>query len=316
MSILPTAVLLSQTCCSGGVPVSSNIGFSNSEKKILQLSLNTNFNTLKTLYSGSESLDDDQRKRSTQSYLVRVHYTFTDRFAIEGFFPFVRQTREIFSSFDDSSDFESSFGIGDPILLASYRLTDGPVKLTFGAGPQIPLGSFTKRNSRGLFLVEDLQPGSGAWDLILLALLEYQLPSKPSMSIFGRTILDYTGANPDSRNGQQTYEFGNDLQIIAGLSDQVFVANRIVYPAISLRYRNAQRDRVDDIPNSGTGGKWIFAKASIGFEFFWESSLTFDFELPVHTFVNETQLSPNSFVNISWHKVFTFSSSTDTLINF
>ena len=307
--------LQAQTCCSGGVPVSSNIGFSHTQKQVLQLSLNTNFNTLKTLYSGNDALDDDDRKRSTQSYLMRAHYTFTDRLAVEGFFPLVRQTREIFSRVNDASDFESSFGVGDPILLASYKLVDSNIKWAVGGGLQFPLGSFTERNSRGLFLVEDLQPGSGALDVILISLLEVPLTSRPSMNVFGRTIFDLTGSNSESRNGQQTYTFGNDYQFIAGISDQLFIAQQIIYPSVSLRYRNTQRDKVDSIENSGTGGNWLFAKASLGINFIAETTITVDVELPVYTFVNETQLSPNSIINLSIHKAFSFSKEPDLFIN-
>lgn len=308
--------VLSQTCCSGGVPVSSNIGFSNIEKNVLQVSLNTNFNTLKTLYSESEALDDDQRKRTTQSYLIRGHYTFTDRFAVEGFFPFIRQTREIFSRFSDASDFESSFGVGDPILLASYRITNGNFKWTLGAGPQIPLGSYTETNSRGLFLVEDLQPGSGAWDLIVISMFEFPLTSRPSVNIFGRTIFDLTGSNPNSRNGRQTYTFGNDYQFIAGISDQIFVANNIFYPSVSMRWRQTNRDAIDSSESPGTGGKWLFTKISLGYDFFWKTRIAIDVELPVYTFVNETQLTANSIFNLSIHKSFTFNDDSDIIINF
>ena len=315
LSLLFSAYLQGQTCCSGGVPVSSNIGFSHTQKQVLQLSLNTNFNTLKTLYSGSQALDDDQRKRSTQSYLMRAHYTFTDRLAVEGFFPFVRQTREIFSRVNDASDFESSFGVGDPILLASYKLIDNNIKWTIGGGLQFPLGSYTERNSRGLFLVEDLQPGSGALDVILISLLEVPLASRPSANVFGRTIFDLTGSNPNSRNGRQTYAFGNDYQFIVGIADQLFVAQQVIYPAVSLRYRNTQRDKVDSNENNGTGGNWLFAKASMGINFWGATKLTVDIELPLYTFVNETQLSPNSIINISIHKAFSFSKEPDLFIN-
>ncbi len=305
----------SQTCCSGGVPVSSNIGFTNKQSNTLQLSLSANFNTLTSLYTESQRLQDDQRKRTTQSYLIRAHYSISERFAVETFVPFVRQTRSIFSQTSNDVDFESSFGIGDPILLASYKISDSAFKFTLGAGPQIPLGSFTQRNSRGLLLVEDLQPGSGAWDLIVIGIAEYSLPSRPTTNVFSRVIYSYTGNNDESRNGLQTYTFGNDIQVIAGVADQFLVANRFVSPSLALRYRFAEQDEIDFIPNNGTGGNWVFAKATLGFEFLWESSLSLDLEIPIHTFVNNTQLSPDSIVTISWSRSFKFSKN-EVLINF
>jgi hypothetical protein len=305
---LITTISFSQTCCSGGVPVSSNIGFSNKESKTLQFSVSANFNTLKTLYSESTALDDDQRKRATQSFLARAHYSFTDRFSMETFIPFVRQTRTIYSSSTAGSvDFESTFGIGDPLLLASYKIINSDFKLTLGAGPQIPLGAFDRRNSNNLILVEDLQPGSGAWDLILLGIADYALPSRQSTSLFTRVIYSHTGENPNARNGLQTYEFGNDIQIIAGLADQFLIGTKVIAPSLALRYRAANNDTVDSNDISGTGGEWLFAKATLGVEFLWQSSLSFDIELPLYTFVNETQLSPNSIITLSWSKSFSFS---------
>lgn len=314
--LLCTSMAYGQTCCSGGVPVSSNIGFSNKQSSTLQLSLSTNFNTLTTLYSGSNALVDDQRKRTTQSFLARAHYSFNDRFALETFIPLVRQTRTIYSSsVANQVDFESTFGLGDPIVLASYKVINSAVQLTVGAGPQIPLGGFNRTNSSGFTLVEDLQPGSGAWDLVLLGIVDYNLPSRPSTNIFSRVIYSSTGENPNARSGLQTYEFGDDIQIIAGVADQFLVGSRIIVPSLALRYRSAQRDAVDSIVSSGTGGEWLFAKATLGVEFFWQSSISFDIELPLYTFVNETQLSPNSIFTISWSKSFSFIKN-DVLINF
>ena len=277
--------------------------------------MSANYNTLTTLYTESQKLQDEQRKRTTQSYLIRAHYSISEKFAIETFVPFVRQTRSIYSSSSNNLDFESSFGIGDPIVLGSYKIFDSAFKLTLGAGPQIPLGSFTQRNSRGLLLVEDLQPGSGAWDLVILGIAEYSLPSRPTTNLFSRAIYSYTGSNDESRNGLQTYEFGNDIQVIAGVADQFLLAKRIVTPSLALRYRFAEQDAIDFIPSSGTGGNWVFAKATLGVEFFWESSLSLDIEIPIRTFVNDTQLSPDSIVTISWSKSFQFSKN-EVLINF
>lgn len=306
-----------QTCCSGGVPVSSNIGFNSGDQGLLQLSLSADFNTLQTLYQGSEDLDDDLRTRRTQSYILRGAYNVTDRFGIEVFFPLVRQTRNIITN-GGEPDFESTFGIGDPILLLSYDLVRSVINWKIAAGPQIPLGSYTQTNSRGLTLLEDLQPGSGAWDLVLFSSLEYQLLQRPTMSVYFNTIFSSTGVNSDSRGGLQSYEFGDDVQLIGGLNDQFLVMDRVVTGGLALRYRNASRDRINDMPGTGTGGEWLFARLSIGTEFYKKSSLTINLELPVSTFVNETQLSPDHVVNISWFKSFklTNNSSVDSLIKF
>lgn len=302
-----------QTCCSGGVPVSSNIGLK-AEDKSLVLSLGADFNSLRDLYNEGDLIDDELRTRTTQSYILRAAYSWTDRFSTELFFPLVRQTRNIITN-SGADDFQSSFGIGDPILMMYYDVVNADVNLIVGAGPQIPLGSFSKRNDRGLLLIEDLQPGSGALDFIYFSALSYKLATRPSMNIFARAIYSMTGTNEGSRGGTQSYTFGNDIQLIAGLSDQLLVCNTVIGPSLSFRYRNAARDKVDGNESTGTGGHWMFARASIGFDFVAESRLALSLEVPVSTFVNETQLSPTSIFNITVQKSFSLSKSDD-LINF
>lgn len=306
-----------QTCCSGGVPVSSNIGFNSGNQGLLQLSLSADFNTLQTLYEGSTDLNDKLRTRKTQSYILRSAYNFTNRFGIEGFFPLVRQTRNIITNRGES-DFESTFGIGDPIVLFLYDVIKSKINWKIAAGPQIPIGSYQQTNSRGLTLLEDLQPGSGAWDLVLFSSLEYQLPERPTTSIYLNAIYTSTGSNPDSRGGLQIYEFGNDVQLIGGLNDQLLVLGRVVTGGLALRYRKAGRDKIDNINGTGTGGEWLFTRISLGTEFFKTSSLTLNFELPISTYVNETQLSPDHIINISWFKSFELKnkSTVESIIKF
>ena len=292
-----------QTCCSGGVPVSSNLGFNQGDKGLLQVSIGADFNKLATLYDGSTSLVDELRNRTTQSYITRAAYNISNRFGVEGFLPFVRQTRTIITN-SGAEDFESTFGIGDPIAMLFYDVVQSPLNIRLSAGPQIPIGSYTELSSRGLTLLEDLQPGSGAWDFVFMTSVQYQSIKRPTMSFYLNGILSITGANDNSRNGLQTYEFGDDLQMIAGLNDQILLFNRIINPGISMRYRKANRDKINDIQSTGTGGEWLFTRLSVGVEFIKQSMLTLNFELPVYTFVNETQLSPDRIINISWSKSF------------
>ena len=225
--VLFSTELRSQTCCSGGVPIASNLGFPSAEKKILQLSANLDYNKLTSLYSDRERLDDELRKRTTHSYLIRANYTLSDKFAVESFFSFVNQGRTTYGNSGEEFN-ESSFGVGDPVVLLIYKLFDNPFTFRLGAGPQIPLGATDRRNSQDLTLVEDLQPGSGAWDLILFSSLEYSLPSRPSAVFFTNYIQSFTGTNPSSRGGNFNYEFGNDIQIISGISDQFLLFSNIV----------------------------------------------------------------------------------------
>jgi len=309
---LLTSNLSSQTCCSGGVPVSSNLGLEQGDQGTLQLSATVDFNILKSLFAGSEKLTDDLRTRTTQSYIIRGAYSFSSRWQVESFVPFVRQTRSIIGN-NATEDFESSLGIGDPVILVTYTLIDKTQKLRVGLGPQIPLGSYNQRNNRGLLMVEDLQPGSGAWDLILFSNFQATLTRRPSTSFYLNGILSLPGTNNDSRGGLQSYQFGNELQAIAGLSDQFLWFNQIFQPGIAIRYRHAARDKVDNIPNSGTGGRFTFLRLSNALQFS-KNSISILLELPISRHVNETQLAPTFSFNIGWsYKILTRKNNSEII---
>ena len=311
--LLPFSVKLSgQTCCSGGIPVSSNIGYQSMNAKTFQFGFNAEFNILKTLKSGNIKLEDDLRLRSTQSYMARSGYSLSDKLEFEMMIPLIRQTRRI-SSPTGEVNMESTFGIGDPILLALYNINTNIFKIRIGGGPQIPLGSYTQRNSLGLTLLEDLQPGSGAWDLITFFSIEKRFANLPSGLLYANFISTYTGTNMNSRNGTQSYEFGNDLQVILGFSNQYIIGSTLFSPGLSLRYRNAQRDAVNGEAIPGTGGQFLFARISNQIPIN-NSSLNFTIELPFYSKVNETQLSPSLIINVGWHKAIQ-SNSVDLISN-
>lgn len=292
---------MAQTCCSGGVPVSSNLGFQSSSQGNMQISLSTDFKILKTLKSGSRILDDSDRLRTTQSYILRGAYSVSDRWTVEGFLPIVRQTRRITTS-TGAFDKESTLGVGDPVILGIYNLIQKAIVLRIGAGPQFPLGSYNETGSRGLLLLEDLQPGSGAWDMIFLASAEYSLLNRPSSLLYLNAIVSQTGINKNSRGGTQAYEFGNDIQVIAGFSDQLLIGNQIMAPGLALRYRHADRDEVNQISLPGTGGDFVFARISNSLPFpKLNSSIALNLEIPIWNKINETQLTPSYGINVSWY---------------
>ena len=282
--------------------MSSHLGFENEEGGIFQFAINADFNILKSLYSESELLDDSDRRRTTQSFIFRSAYSIKNDLTLEAFIPFVRQTRRIYgvSGVND----ESTLGIGDPILLLNYEVVKSPVSLSFGSGIQFPLGSYTKRNSRGLFLVEDLQPGSGAFDLIFMSSIRFSTGFRPTLKGYFNTIFSSNGVNPTSRGGLQSYKFGNDIQVILGAGDQIFLGNQIFTPGVALRYRSAKRDEIDAFPSSGTGGRFLFLRLSNGWSVTPNSTVTINLELPLYIRVNETQLAPTVNFNIGYYSRF------------
>lgn len=292
-----------QTCCSGGVPTSSNIGLPQSEKGTLQFSLSYDLNALNTLKSGSETEINDSRNRLTHTAMLQTGWSATPRWSFDVFLPWVRQERRILFQ-GQVSDFTSTSSIGDLVFLTKnnfLKKTNGH-SLTGAVGLKMPTGASNLRNDFNLPLNADLQPGSGAWDGMFL--LEYTRPIfRPSMNFFARTIFTEKGTNNNYLGGS-AYRFGREFQIQSGLSDKFFIRKTVFDAALSFRFRNAAADSFNEGIQPGTGGRWVFINPSITW---WQRanfSLTANLDLPVFAYVKNTQVTPTYRLNIGiFHKI-------------
>ena len=282
-----------QTCCSGGVPLSNNLGLPNEGSNSLILGLAYDYNNLNTLNTGRSELNDDSRLRITNSVLFNVGYAITDRFAVETLFTWVNQTRTI-TQFENEN-FTETRGLGDAIALAKYnfpKIWGQSSTLEFGLGVKAPLGKANLTNEQGIILTADLQPGSGAWDTLLFMAFSKALGFRPSGILSLITTVRFTGENNDYLNGRSVYEFGNELQVNLGYTDQFLMFNTIMNPGLILKYRKVDFDRIDgsDLPN--TGGEWLFLRPELTINLGANLRGLSRLEVPVYSFVEGTQLTP------------------------
>ncbi|VAW11267.1 hypothetical protein MNBD_BACTEROID03-245 [hydrothermal vent metagenome] len=285
--------LISQTCCSGGVPLSNNLGLPNEGKGSFIAGLNYDYNNLNTLNAGSDKLDDDSRLRITNSVLVSAGYAFTDRVSFEALFTWVNQTRTI-SQFGNENLTETS-GIGDAVFLGKYAMPNvlgqGTV-LNLGIGTKAPLGESDLTTEDGLQLTADLQPGSGAWDMLGWLSVSKGLNFRPSATLSGSFTYRLTGKNNSYLNGLAIYEFGDVVQANAGYTDQFLLFNTIFDLGVVFKYRKSFSDKIDgsDIPN--TGGEWVFVRPQLAAQISPTIALSTRIELPIYSNVEGTQLTP------------------------
>lgn len=287
------AVCYGQTCCSGGVPLSNNLGLPNEGKNSWILGLNYDYNNLNTLNAGTETLNDDSRLRITNSVLFNLGYAVTDRFSIETLFTWVNQTRTI-TQFGNENFSETS-GIGDAVFLAKYAIPDllgANTVLNLGLGAKAPLGRSDLTTSEGFQLTADLQPGSGAWDVLGWLAVSKTLNFRPSAILSGSLTYRETGANDSYLNNSSVYEFGNVVQANLGYSDQFLLFNIICNPGLIFKYRKAWADHIysSEIPN--TGGEWVFVRPELGINISPNMALNTKVEIPVYSYVEGTQLTP------------------------
>jgi hypothetical protein len=285
--------MFSQTCCSGGVPLSNNLGLPNEGKGVFVVGLNYDYNNLNTLNSGTEELDDDSRQRITNSVLLNFGYAITDKWSVETLFTWVNQTRTI-TQFKNEN-FTSTSGIGDAVFLVKYTLPDVLGKRTFlnlGIGAKAPLGKSDILNDQGIQLTADLQPGSGAWDGLSWLSVSKGLNFRPSATLFATATYRFTGVNNTYLNNTATYEFGNEIQSNLGYSDQFLLGITLLFPGLIFKYRKTYEDKINDIGIPNTGGEWIFVRPELGVQLSPKINVVSRVELPLYSNVVGTQLTP------------------------
>ncbi|MDN3643808.1 hypothetical protein QWY87_13910 [Lutimonas halocynthiae] len=292
-SILYSIHVDAQTCCSGGIPLSNSIGLPIESQGAWQLSLSYDYNRLNTLLSGSDQIDDDSRLRITQSLLFNSGYTITNDLSVELLLTYINQKREI-DQFGNIN-IDETYGIGDAVLLFKYNFNDllgGSNTLRLGLGPKIPLGATDKTNDNGILLNPDLQPGSGAWDLILWSTYLQSFDFRPSGTFSGSLIYRYTGTNNNYFNNNTTYRFGSEFQAFLNYTDQFLVSKTLLDPGLGVKYRQTSEDEIGGASLENTGGKWVNLVPSLNIHL--SKSLLFisKAEIPLYNYVEGTQLTP------------------------
>ena len=194
-----------------------------------------------------------------------------------------------------NTDLQQTSGIGDAVFLLQYDFPDvvgDNSNVSLGAGTKAPLGSFSETDRSGITYIADLQPGSGAWDLILYAAISKNFDFRPTMTFSSRVIGRLTGKNKDYLDGASTYEYGDEFQIFLGVSDQFLVFNTITDPGISFKYRKANKDIIDTNELDNTGGEWLFINPSLGIQLSPTIRFKVIAEIPLIGNVDGTQLTP------------------------
>jgi len=286
---------ISQTCCSGGVPLSNNLGLPIEERGIWQFGLNYDYNNLNTLNAGNTKLDDDSRQRITNSVLLGISYSITDRFALEALFSWVNQTRTI-RQFGNENFTETS-GIGDAILLVKYAFPEAlgsKSGINLGLGAKAPLGKSDLTNENGILLTADLQPGSGAWDALGWLSLSKAFDFRPSATFSGNFIYRLTGINNSYLNNTSSYEFGDVFQANVGYTDQFLLFNTVFNPGLIFKYRKASVDKINNSNLPNTGGEWVFIRPELSVHIISNILVTLRMELPIYSYVDGTQLTPTT----------------------
>lgn len=301
--VLSFSEIRSQTCCSGGVPLSGNIGFVTNENGLLNFSINYDYNYLNHLYNENQRLKNNLRKRITQSILIQSGYNISKSISIDFLFSLVQQEREI--THFNNTDYIRTRGIGDAVVLLKYRvhqISNYHQDFFVGFGSKLPTGKSDYKTASGIQLNADLQPGSGTYDFIYWSHYRRNIDFRPSLNIFGRLIYKQNGTNNEYLTNQ-AYKFGNEFQGILGISDQLLIKNLLLNPGIAIKYKNRSKDIINDFQLDNTGGDWVFLVTSLGVNINRNFIFNIDPEIPIFTKVDGTQLSTNFRISIGVYLV-------------
>ncbi len=296
--------VFSQTCCSGGVPLSGNIGFEGADRGTFQMELSYDLNYLATLKNGTEVYTDESRRRTTHSLLLKGGYSVNRWLAVDALFSYVFQGRSI--TYQEVTNRVSTQGLGDAVVMAKFvlsRIATSGTEVQIGVGPKIPLGRTDLSDDRGITLNADLQPGSGSWDAVMWGYYARQLKKRPTTVLSARVVGRFNGINNEYL-GTQSYQFGHSVQLYLGMGEQLILANEIITPSLSFRYRYAAADEVNGQLLSNTGGQWINVIPAISWHFRQNSILHVIPEIPVYSNVEGIQLTPTFRIQIGIYHTF------------
>jgi len=288
--IIQPVDIMGQACCSGGVPISNQIGVRPADKHQLSIRGTYDGNFLNSFYNGSDKLDDTNVKRFSQTFFVQGIYGVSDRLSINAMMAYVHHTRTVTSAFADVPPTKVS-GIGDAILLLQYKLVQfKESSIYINSGLKIPTGNSEMKDENEIILPADLQPGTGSWDLVFSSGYVKNHFIRPGMS-FTSTIVSKLNSYSERYNGQQQYKYGNDFQFLLGITDSFILRNIILNPGFLFRFWHTSPDKIDDNLFPNTGGTWIYIAPSLNIQFTNNISGFASAEIPVYQNLEGTQLS-------------------------
>lgn len=283
-------------CCSGGVPISGNLGLVSKEKGTLQVQLTYDGNFLRDEFAGTDVQNDFQRdrNRTTQSFLAEISYDISSAFAVSALFTGVIQTREILDENIGERNFIQNQGIGDAIVLAKYRLfvnkPEQASQMVIGFGPKLPLGKIDFRDNQGILLPMDLQPGTGALDLIFWTHFTQNRIIRPTTQLTSILTLRLPGES--THNALQVpYVFGTEFQGQLGISDRFVLGPLMIDPGLMFKFRKVGADKLEGSTFPNTGGEQAFIAPFTSILINPDLSLRFGADFPFYTNMQGRQVA-------------------------
>jgi hypothetical protein len=286
-------LIRAQGCCTAGSSTFGGFERGVTESGKFNFGLSYIRNNLNSTFNENSEINDPLGRSASVSIInIEAEFGIAERvslLAIAGYSIKERET-EIRSSTDNSVEkinFKGS-GINDITILTKYEIIVPSILtqlgLSVGGGVKLPVGSYTEDNE-GTRLSIDLQPGTGATDVILWSSFFKGFPDL-SLSFFLNFLYRYPGTNLDS------YRFGDEY--IAALNGEYHITEYLIF-SLGLRTRFAQEDFWRDRFLPSTGGTYFdLLPAVVYSENIYQLRLFY--QSPIYRNVKGIQLTTSSIV--------------------
>jgi len=294
-------IVYSQACCSGGTPLTAQMGMQFLEKKTVLFSTAYDYNFLDKEFSGNSESGINNRSRISQTLLFRVQWAFSEKWSFATAIPYVWRREANSNQVDNFNDLQAQ-GIGDLFTQLNFTLLNTNRNgLLFSGAIKFPTGSNNEVNDLGLDLPADLQPGTGSLDYAFGALYQLSHIFGGSSYFNASTTIRINGSGTRF-DGKQDFKFGNEFQLITGLSTEIIFTKSKLTPGLTVQYRRTYRDLTNDALTPSTGGDWISLIPAITYEYNEYLQLLFSFSIPIYRYLEETQLTTtySAFVQLQY----------------
>lgn len=280
----------SQTCCTGGAPITGSFKINVTEPKSFHLRFTYDYNKIEDIYSGKDELDNGYLARTTRTFFVQADYALSSKFSMSLLLPYISLKEEVAQL--NQSLISQANGLGDLSIVGQFHqpITDNSA-LVLGAGLKFPAGQTQKVNEQdGFILPANLQPGTGSYDPLFV--IHYQAVFGFRRSLLFSQSVYYRLNTPTSKfTFHDRYKFGNEVQIFTGLSDQLLIGNGIHNPSLLLRFRHTKKDEIEDFYNDNTGGSWLYLVPGWNYIIHPNVSLGVSGEIPLYRNLNGLQIT-------------------------
>ncbi len=286
--LLSVETIFSQACCTVGASVSSGVERGAIHENNFSAALIYQHNILNDTYQGTDNIDDPLNRKSTVSdFYLELEYGLVEKVSLLLMGGYTNKSRTT-TFFDNelNTNKEITFtgqGLTDIVILGKYELISpnilSPLSVNIGGGAKLPTGNYEQENN-GTRLSIDLQPGTGATDLLLWAHAAYSFPVI-NLALNANSLYRYTGSNLDN------YRFGDEL--LASLNSTYSVADFLGIN-LQLLARFSDKDFWNGRLLPSTGGTYIDLTPSMVYS---EGSLNLRvlFQLPLYRNVQGIQLA-------------------------